>query len=101
MRQVQKAYPQVHRHDDRQHSPHACQQRQFQRPPERPAAMPGFEMGIPSPAPSDEMKNISGSSGEYHRGYSFSGTIRKSVPSELWCSVESSTPRIIKGTEIL
>src|ERR1035438_9084074 len=38
--------------------------------------------------------------GEYHNGYSFSGTIRNRLPRELWCSVESNTPKIISGTEI-
>jgi hypothetical protein len=37
--------------------------------------------------------------GEYQRPYIFSGTITKSVPSEDWCSVESSTPTMTRGTE--
>ena len=37
--------------------------------------------------------------GVYHSPYIFSGTITKSVPSEDWCSVESSTPMRTSGTE--
>ena len=46
-------------------------------------------------------KNIAGNVGLYQSGYIFSGTIRNNVPSELWCNVESSTPAIISGTEML
>ena len=67
-----------------------------------PARTPGCcarirKSSSPGPRRSPRCKNSSGSSGVYHSGYSFSGTIRNKVPSELWCSVESSTPRIISG----
>src|SRR6185369_8966461 len=52
---------------------------------------------IDRPTAMAEMKKKKGSAGEYQNGCSFEGTIRYSVPSELWCNVESTTPRITSG----
>src|ERR1017187_3642244 len=48
----------------------------------------------------DKKKNT-GSSGLYQNGCSLLGMMRYSVPSEDWCKVESSTPRITNTTMTL
>ena len=56
------------------------------------------ELTIARPSATAETRKISGSSGEYHSGWTRFGAITMRVPSDDWCSVESSTPTITIST---
>lgn len=43
------------------------------------------------------MKKNTGMNGEYHRGCILLGAMRNSAPSEDWCIVDSTTPRMVSG----
>jgi hypothetical protein len=54
-------------------------------------------MVMARPAAMADVKKKTGNSGEYQSGWSFSGTIRYSDPSEDWWRVERITPTMTKG----
>ena len=54
-------------------------------------------MTIERPATIEEMKKNTGMNGEYHRGCILLGAMRNSAPSEDWCIVDSTTPRMVSG----
>ena len=84
-----------------QHPPHAGQQRQFERAAEGAAAVPAIrKSSSPGRRRSPKRRTTAAASACTRAHRASRGTIRNSVPSELWCRVESSTPRIISGTEI-
>ena len=52
---------------------------------------------IDRPAAMEETKKSTGRNDEYHSGCSLLGAMRNSAPSEDWCMVESTTPRMASG----
>src|SRR5271157_2850678 len=60
--------------------------------------MEDSKMVIASPTAIADRKKKTGNSGLYQNGCSLLGMIRYSVPSDDWCRVESSTPRMTKTT---
>src|SRR5271165_1725015 len=59
------------------------------------------KMVIANPTAIADRKKKTGSSGLHQNGCSLFGMIRYSVPSDDWCRVESSTPRITNTTMTL
>ena len=57
-------------------------------------------MVIPRPTATALMKKNTGSSGEYHSGFIFSGAIRNRVPRVDWCRVERHMPAMTSGSVI-
>src|ERR1035437_8422545 len=60
--------------------------------------MEDSKMVIANPTAIAERKKKTGSNGLYQNGRSLLGMIRYSVPSDDWCNVESSTPRMTNTT---
>src|ERR1039457_957620 len=56
------------------------------------------KMVMANPTAIADRKKNTGSSGLYQNGCSLLGMMRYNVPSEDWCKVESSTPRITNTT---